>query len=817
MTADTVDSLNSEGARKLGLDVVLDRLKEHLVGEHSADHLEASLTLSSGEEVREALAAVSEMQDCLSFDDPFSLGEIPDIEPILGQLGPAGLALEGSDLLTMGRLARSGEELARYFTDRRDTLPRLARVFGHVDGSQDDIPRLPWREIESAIDEKGEVQDGASPELNRIRKGLASARSQARQAALDALKKASADGYATDEQPTVRGGRLVIPVRVEAKRKVSGFVHDVSASGQTVYIEPAASLESNNRVRELELEDIRECHAIRVRLSEPFRHAKPYLRSMVASLTRIDILRAKARLAQDLDATVPEVGDEGRIQIKQARNPELSLVFRRDGSGRTVVPFDLDLGATHTMVVISGPNAGGKSVTMKAVGLMAMMVSMGMPIPVAEGSRFDLFDGVNVDIGDEQSMSDDLSTYTSHLRNISRILERSGANSLVLIDEAGTGTDPEAGGATAQAILEALHERSVRTLVTTHYGPLKLFAHDTPGVLNASMTFDQDALEPTYGFQPGIPGSSYAREIAARSGIPEPIIRRATELVDSGQANAEALIQDLMARNTALEEALTEAESTRKALQQKKKALEERLEGIQEERDRIRGEALASADRIMKEANRAVEKTIREIKESAADPERTKEARKKLEQSKQKVKQAAEKTEKQQATRKKKKRRRQPAPEQVSGPITVGDQVRMEDGQATGEVLELKGSQAVVVFGSMQMKTRLDRLIKVGGKAKQQVRVRHSATASGALNVHSVSTRLDIRGRRADEALSEIVPFVDRALAAGVSRVEVVHGKGTGALRSVLHDFLATVDGVRHFKEAPIMEGGAGVTHVHFD
>lgn len=805
-----MNPVSPEEARKLGLDVIIERLYEHLVGEQSARVLSEWAPFSNLESLREELARVAEMQECLQFDDPFSLGDIPELAPILSQLGPAGLALEGADLLTLARVARSSEETAAYFRQRADTYPGLASVVEAIDDHG-----LPWREIEHAIDERGDVRDGASSELSRIRRKLSDARASVRDAALSALKQAASSGYATEEQPTIRGGRMVIPVRAEAKRKVDGFVHDVSATGQTVYIEPAASLEGNNRVRELELEDIRECHAIRVRLSEPFRSSRRVLEYSLACLIRVDILRAKARLSLELDAIVPEVGQDGRIDIRQARNPELSLVFQQDHPGRTVVPFDLELGADQTMVVISGPNAGGKSVTMKAVGLMAVMLAMGLPIPVAEKSRFDLFSHVFLDIGDEQSMSDDLSTYTSHLRNISGILQHADHQSLVLMDEAGTGTDPEAGGATAQAVLEELHRRQVRTLVTTHYGPLKLFAHDTPGVLNASMTFDQDRLEPTYGFAPGIPGSSYAREIAARSGIPEAIVARSMELVDSGQANAESLIQDLMQRNGELEEALDAAETTRAALQKREKELSERLDSIQEERDRIRSEALASADRIMKEANRAVEKTIREIKESGADPERTKVARKKLEDSKQKVEQAAKKTEKKRQKRRKKSSPRPASPE-ARGPIEVGDQVRIGEGQTVGEVMELDGKRAVVAFDSMQMKTTVDQLVKVGRRKKQEVRVRQSVTDGGKLNVQSVATRLDIRGRRSDEALSEIVPFLDRALAAGVSRVEVIHGKGTGALRAVLHEYLATLEGISGYGEAPISEGGAGATQVRF-
>lgn len=811
MSSQSDTSGRQEAGNKLGLDVVIARLAELLLEEESRVHLAASLEFDGLEAVRKELSTVAELQECLRHDDPFLLGPYADIRQQLSEIGPSGVALDATDLLLLAHTARSAVTVHRYFEDRTEKYPLLFRAL-----SDPETDQLPFREVFKAIDLSGEILDSASSELQRIRRGLTRAQGSARKAALDALRKASAAGFAAEEQPTIRGGRLVIPVRAEAKRRVDGFVHDVSASGQTVYIEPAASLESNNRVRELEYDEIRECHRIRVELTELFREVRPLLKAAWLRLVRADILQAKARLANEMDAIVPSVEHNGGIQIIQARNPELMLVFNREGGKRSVVPFDLDLGGDNTMIVISGPNAGGKSVTMKAVGLMALMVSKGLPIPVAPGSRFDLFDTVHADIGDEQSMSDDLSTFTSHLKNLSNIITTAGPRDLALIDEAGTGTDPEAGGAMARAILEVLHRNGVRTIVTTHYGPLKLFAHETDGIQNASMTFDQDALRPTYEFNPGIPGSSYAREIAARSGMPDEVIERSAQLVDSGQASAESLIQDLMRRNAMLEESLIHTEAMRKDLEARKESLQTRLDGLQEERDRIKEDALRSADTIMRDANRAVEKTIRDIRESAANPERTKQARVQLEEKKAEVKQAVKKTEKKRRSRSRRKQSDSSLPDVISGPIRVGDRVRLSDGQTIGEVLEMKKNQVLVAFASMQMKIDLDRLIRVGGKSKQEVKVRGASTTASGLSVQSVSTRLDIRGKRADEALAEIVPFVDRALAAGVERIEVLHGKGTGALRSVLHDFLSTVDGISRFDEAPIMEGGAGVTHIHF-
>jgi len=794
----------AEGADKLGLNEVLGRLVQHLSGEDSKIRLNEFLQFDSVEAVKTELNTVGELQLCLQFDDPFHLGNVPTVKEALSRVGPLGVALEPVELFEIATLVRIASRSVQYFKFREAKYPLINTVLEGIDAD-----RLPSSRVFEAIDESGEIKDSASPALSKIRRQLVNARNTARQSALDALKKAAASGYATEEQPTIRAGRVVIPVRAEAKRRVDGFVHDVSATGQTVFIEPASSLEANNQVRELELDDIRECHAIRVTLTDFVRNVLPELKTINERLTQLDILFAKAKLANETGSTVPDVRDEGIISIKEARNPALMLVFRSDKTDRRVVPFDIDLGDEHSAIVISGPNAGGKSVTMKAVGLMACLVGMGIPIPVEEKSRFDLFNGVFVDIGDEQSLADDLSTFTSHLKTLGHILRCADHNSLVLIDEAGTGTDPEAGGALARAVLESLHSSSVRTIATTHYGPLKVFAHETEGFENASMTFDQRELRPTFEFNLGIPGSSYAQEIASRSGLPQDVIDRSRALTESGHANAETLIQDLMERNQHLEQLVLDTETVREELSAKRDTFDQRLGVLREERDRIKTEALKEADDIVRDANRTVEQTIREIKESGAEKGETKKARTRLATKKEQLEKQASRTKKKKRTKVKKAKS-----QAFSGPIQVGDQVRMDDGQTVGEVLSLEGKKAVVAFASMQMTIEIYRLVKVGGKSPQQVQVKKSGT--GALSVNSVSIRLDIRGKRVDEALSEIIPFIDRAMAAGVERAEVLHGKGTGALRATLHDYAAGEVGVKRFEEAPIGEGGAGVTHLFF-
>lgn len=796
-----------DSAPKLGLDIVVNRLKDHLSGEQSLAFIETSLELGSLAEVRIELEAVSELQRCLRFDDPFHFSDFPDVRGALRRVLPQGTALEPMELRTIARVLELAYRTEEYFSAKSGKYPLTSAL---VDGmTPQDSPATT---IMSAIDESGLILDSASPQLRDIRRQLISSRARVREAAVSALARASSLGYAADDQPTIRAGRIVIPVRVEAKKQVSGFIHDVSATGQTVFIEPAAALEGNNRVRELEIEEKQELFAIRVRMSDSIRHILPVLNDLNDRLVKLDVQMAKARLGNELDALVPEVGSGGVISFVEGRNPALMLVFQRDDASREVVPFSMELGRENVLLVISGPNAGGKSVTMKSIGLMATMISMGMPIPVGEKSRFDLFSNVLVDIGDEQSISDDLSTFTSHLNTLRYFLENADQNSLVLIDEAGTGTDPEAGGALAQAILEQFIAKEVRTIVTTHYGPLKIFAHHCERALNGSMLFDQEELKPTFEFMAGTPGSSYATEIATRVGLAENVITRAQQLLHGSKASPEMLIADLMRRNNALADSLKDTELIRSELTAQRDAIDRKIDIMQEERQAIREGALEKADEILRDANKAVEQTIREIKESGADRMKTLEARKNLERTRQKLDAESRRAVQKKIARKKKK----DDPANAKEPIALGDRVRMDDGQAVGDVIELDSTRALVAFGSMQLRTTLKRLVRIGGKSKQKVSVKQSYSTDGGLHVHPVKLRLDIRGKRADEALSEIVPFLDRANAAGLERVEILHGKGTGALRQVLQEYLDTLDGIARYDEAPIEEGGAGVTLVFF-
>lgn len=783
----------ASGWQKVGFDVVRQAVLDTVRSPVAEDIVSTWKPFSDVAEVQRELRLIAELHGVLASEERIPFEATSDVTPALQRAAPEGAMLGVEDLLEIQRLMRVSSQVRAWFASRASRCPHVREeVLTLV------VPTDLADEIGRTIGDDGTISDGASSELRRLRRTLHQVRAQVRESAHRALREAIAAGWATEEQPTLRAGRMVIPVRAEAKRKVQGFVHDVSATGQTVYIEPASSLELNNEVRELELAEAREVERIRRALTDRVRvHRRPLL-DAVGILGRLDFRLAKAQLAKRMDATLPRVESDGHIDVRNGSNAALMLHFQADGSGRRVVPFSVAVSDERSMIVISGPNAGGKSVAMKGIGLLAAMVAHGLLLPVETGSRFDFFPALMVDIGDEQSMEDDLSTFSSHLANLTHILAEADRHSLVLIDEAGTGTDPEAGGAIAQAVLEALVEKQARTVVTTHFGPLKVFAHNTPGVENASMLFDQAHLAPTYHFQVGLPGSSFASEIAERVGLPAAITARARELLGEGKLRADALIADLVEKTRRLEQELTTAERDRREAEVTRADLEKRLSTVREEADDIRQKALIDAEGIVKGANRTVERTIREIKESQAGRQQTDAARKHLEKVQDSISGRKKVT--------KQVRKKIPA-----GAIHVGDQVRVDGGTAVGEVIDLSEKLALVAVGSMQMRVVPDRLTKVGGKRKQEVRV---VQPTGRPSVMDVSARLDIRGQRVDEASAQVLPFLDKALAAGLDRVEILHGKGTGALRELVAELLDATPYVVDRQEAPIEEGGAGITIV---
>jgi DNA mismatch repair protein MutS2 len=782
----------------LGFGAIQARVIGSCTSESGASLAAALAPLPFGQ-ARDELLFVAEMVRLQQAGHSLPEALFDPVDESVAEVRPKGAFLDPDALLEIRRLCRSSTQVRRFLeSGETGLLNRAAQRIAPLDGL--------GKAIGDLLEDDGEIKESASSELRRIRREIRSAQAHVRKSLLSALRTATAAGWATEDQPTLRGGRMVIPVRTEAKRKVNGIVHDVSATGQTAFIEPAQCVELNNDVRELEAEERREIVRLLTIVSGLVREHATSLLDNQRELGLFDIRRAKALLAASWDGIAPTQKDDGVIDLVEASNPE--LVLHLGSAGRAVVPLTVKLGHDATMLVISGPNAGGKSVAMKTIGLCAWLLACGIPIPAAPESRFDRFDRLLADIGDEQSVEDDLSTFSSRLARTREMVERADPRTLVLIDEAGTGTDPQEGAALAQASLEVLHRAKARVIVTTHHAALKLFAHETPGAVNAMMRFDEEALSPTYQFQEGLPGASYAFEIADRMGLPQEVVARGRDLIGSDHVSMERLLGDLEARNRDLQEQVArQATEAGKATQQRR-ILEQRLEALTEARDKIKDRALEEAHEILGGANAEVERAIREIKESGADRTAVKDVRRRLEERKSSVGQARTKTRRKKKARSVQSSERAQKPPAMQGPLGVGDHVRVGIDGPTGEIITLKGNEAVVSIGPAHTRVKTDRLSKVGGPRAQRVSVSAQVTQVQA------RLSLDVRGKRALEAVSEVERFVDEALSGGLKRAEILHGKGTGALRMSIHEYLTSRSDLTSFAEAPIEQGGAGVTIV---
>ena len=804
-----------DAASKLGFDRIRARLHSHVRGPLGHERVDAMRPADTSSWLEDELTAVSELQDAFRFDDPVPLYHVLDIRSILKWAQPEDARIDPEDLVDVRLVLETCRKLRSYIARRNKEYPTLHTRTRRITP----LPDLEER-ISEIVDDDGRVLDSASSELRRIRRLIIQRQADLREALNRELRSAVGQGYATEEQPTIRNGRMVIPVRAEAKRKVEGFVQDSSASGQTVYIEPAACLNLNNEVRELKSDERREIERILREFTRWMRRHLDDLHQNVRILAMMDLLQAKALLSNELDAVVPSINTEGIFELRNARNPALLLHrFQQDLDETGVVPLTLTLGEDYRTLIITGPNAGGKTVAMKTVGLLTLMLSYGLPIPADDTSRISLMDHLFVDIGDEQSIEEDLSTFSSHISNLRYVLRHATNRTLVLIDEAGTGTDPQEGGALAQALLEQLNERRTRTIATTHHGTLKVYAHQAEGVENGSMEFNHENLSPTYRFQPAVPGSSYAFEIAERIGLPGNLISRARTLMGEQKAALEDLITNLEQRTQELTARLNKANKTLKQAEQDKKKYQERLEKIEKERSEIRQKALEEAERIVGEANARVERTIREIKEAEAEREATRKARQRLEAYKDEVGESVDEVEEELESLSQQEEPESPehaAPStDAGGPISVGDRVRLDGGSMTGEVQTLENGEAVITAGTMRMRVDKKRLTKVGGPTEQKVTVKRTGSASDVA-ISEARQSIDLRGYRVEEALRAVQKHLDQAMAANLNRVEILHGKGTGALREAIHSFLSKEPAVTRFADAPIEQGGSGVTIVEF-
>ncbi|MBR1809102.1 MAG: Smr/MutS family protein [Paludibacteraceae bacterium] len=786
-------------------------------------------------EVDASLRLLQEMVNTLS-DSSLNVPrcEMYDMRQSLGRIRVEGLFLDEQELYQLRRALDAAAQFTAFFTSldrqRFPLLSDLSVIMPELtEAPESSLPQI-VSDIDRIIDKYGRLRDNASPELAQIRRSLLSAQGAASRALGSVLKKAQAEGWVDrDVSPTMREGRLVIPVPPMNKRKIGGIVHDESATGKTVYIEPQEVVEANNRIRELESEERRERMRVLLQFTAAIRPSLPEISLSQLFLGKVDFLMAKAQIAFGQKAIAPQLSQSVGIDWREARHPVLEARLLKQQ--KQVVPLSIKLTPEKRILVISGPNAGGKSVCLKTVALLQYMLQCGLLVPLREDSTASVFRNIFIDIGDEQSIEDDLSTYSSHLRNMKHFLRYSNAETLILIDEMGGGTEPLTGGAIAEAVLQKLNESKAMGVVTTHYSNLKHYAEDAEGMVNGAMLYDRGQLRPLFQLSIGQAGSSFALEIAQQTGLSQDIIVHAKELAGEEHIDYERHLQDIARDKRYWEDKRKRVHEREKRLEEQIAEYEQKLAGAKDKRREILENAKQEAEELLRKSNALIENAIRTIKESAADREQTREVRAELDDWKQRLN-ATNLTDKKNVpvsdNRRKANNRKQnnvvaqPAntvPKPAISEITVGSRVRKRGQTMVGEVLTLTDKQALVAFGSIQSYIPLKQLEYVSARqAKQQTRrqsklfVPTNVSENIRKRQMQFSQEIDLRGKRADEALTEIINYIDDAVMVGAAEVRILHGTGTGALRQVVRDYLQMQPHVLSYHDAHPDQGGAGIT-----
>ena len=801
--------------QKIDFQVIRDGLKACCMSILGKERVDAMQWLTHYPAVRDLLAHVREMMALLT--DPtlaFPNGEIYDLREALSRIRIEGLFLDEAELFSLRKMLDYAAQLERFFaTLDKAKYPLLSQEQGTR--SKDlSVTTNQTKEftlgsiilvLDSILDRYGKMRDNASPELARIRKEITASQGSVSRALNTILRQAQAEGILDkDATPTMREGRLVLPIPPAYKRKIGGIVHDESATGKTVFIEPQQVVEANNRIRELEGEERRERIRILLEITAQLRPEVPQILETENYLGEVDFLRAKALFAIDMHAIVPELSKKPMIDWREAYHPVLLLNFRRQG--KTVVPLTIRL-TDNRILVISGPNAGGKSVCLKTVAMLQYMLQCGLPVPMSEASTMGFFKQLLIDIGDEQSIEDDLSTYSSHLRNMKHFVRYANAQTLLLIDEFGTGTEPAIGGAIAEAVLAQLNEQQAFGVITTHYGNLKHLAERTEGIINGAMLYDRGQLKPLFQLSIGQAGSSFAVEIARQIGLPETIIQRATDIVGEEHIDYDKHLQDIARDKRYWENKRQNIRQKEKHLEEKIAHYEEQMAGIKAKKRAIIEEANAEAADLLRKSNATIERTIREIKEAKAEKKATQAARQKVENLKTKVN----------ANSLTAKRSDSKAVQQQSGPTAKRSQDKVLRDLSDLKILTKNPAKLIQEVQSPISNSPLGRPI---AGAKRMV----SSNVADELRQRKLSFKreLDIRGLRVDEALETLIAYIDDALMVNAEMVSILHGTGTGALKQVVRDYLAERQKSMHrmksgdisFHDGDPDRGGAGITIV---
>lgn len=806
--------------QKIAFDTIRQKLKVKCLcplGEEEVDAMQFSVR---HDKITAQLSQTNELLQLISSDvDELPVGNFFDVRDALSRLKTEGLYMDEAEIFDLRRSLEAAQSLINFIGKKDEELfPQLHELIANLQSFSGII-----KQIDGILNKFGKLKDNASPELARIRKDIIHAQSGISKALNAILRQAQADGYVEkDVAPTIRDGRLVIPVSPAFKRKVSGIVHDESASGKTVYIEPQQVVEANNRVRELENEEKREVIRILVQFTNELR---PHFHEIIQSqyfLGKIDFLRAKALFAVEINAIKPNVEDYCQIEWYKAVHPLLYLSLKKQG--REVVPLNITLNEKQRLLIISGPNAGGKSVCLKTVALLQYMLQCGMLIPLLDNSRCGIFQRLFIDIGDEQSIENDLSTYSSHLLNMKHFIKNSNDKTLLLIDEFGSGTEPQIGGAIAEATLERFNRNQSFGVITTHYTNLKHFAEATEGIVNGAMLYDRQHLQPLFQLSIGNPGSSFAVEIARKIGLPEDLITDAAEKVGAEHLDYDKHLQDIVRDKRYWERKRQDIRQKEKRLEEKLSKYESELELTDKKRKAIIQQAKTDAENLIKSANSKIESTIKTIIEAKAEKEKTKKARAELQkfiESPLNSRQLSGDFQKKKKVKNKQINIDQSTKTPPLGGWGAGTFVRLKGQTAVGTILEIQDRHAVVAFGHLKSTVKLSELEAVS--KNQQKKENHKYENLGKTVTDDVRERklnfkseIDVRGMRGDEALQAVTYFIDDALMVGVESVRILHGTGTGVLRQLIRQYLSTVHGVKKFQDEHVQFGGAGITVVTF-
>ena len=861
--------------QKIGFDEIRSLLRERCLstlGKEKVDEIAFSTELDV---VNEWLAQIREFRRLQEEADDFPMQYFFDVRESIRRIRLENTHLEENEVWDLRRSLQTIADIVKYLErgaeetasgELRYPYPALHRL-------TDDVMTFPAmiRRIDSILDKFGKIKDSASMTLAGIRNDLSKMEGSISRTLYTILHAAQKDGLVDkDVTPAVRDGRLVIPVSPGVKRKINGIVHDESATGKTVFIEPAEVVEANNKVRELEAAERREVIRILTVFTDEVRPHVSEILNSYDFLAQIDLIHAKTELAKLTKAFEPEVKAEPQLDWIQAIHPLLQLSLEKQG--KKVVPLDIRLeggskkeeGKSKNLgrlLIISGPNAGGKSVCLKTVGLLQYMLQCGLSIPLGERSTTGMFESIMIDIGDEQSIENDLSTYSSHLLNMKNMMKQANARTILLIDEFGGGTEPTIGGAIAEAVLKQFWKKQTFGVITTHYQNLKHFAEDHEGVVNGAMLYDRNQMQALFQLSIGQPGSSFAIEIARKTGLPEEVINDASEIVGSEYIQSDKYLQDIVRDKRYWEGKRQTIHQHEKSLEHKITRYEDELSEIERQRKEILRKAKEEAEELLRESNKKIENAIREIREAQAEKERTRIAREELKTFSEEIadidtrdndeaiarkirqlQERKERREKRKAEKLSKKENGEKTNENttaearsklstLNSQLKVGDTVRIKGLTTIGKVESIDGKMATVIFGDMRTKMRAERL-EHAEESKQQISKQEERNTNivGAYGNASKDTRnvidnrklnfkqdIDVRGMRGDEAINAVTYFIDDAILVGVSRVRILHGTGTGILRQLIRQYLATIPNVSHFRDEHVQFGGAGITVVDLD